>query len=454
MRITKISVTNLFGIFNHEIPLNVGDRITIIHGPNGFGKTILLRMIRGLFNYRYSELHDIPFTELRLDFDDGSYLEVNKSRNNSTSEEDNNKDLTLSFGDSAFKKHNYLLKSKTSKQTELFSENINRFLPQVTKKDFNTWLDVKTNEELSLEEVVNQFGHLLPRQLHQLPTNFSSWFSELNKNISIRFIEAQRLLRRSVEDRRFYNESDVFSIQLNRTDYYTITSVQTYADELAEIIQDKLAEYADLSQSLDRTFPARLVQKTKSELTDETVSNKLSEIEKQRSELIEAGLLGKDDNTDFQVEGEIDEPTKSILSVYIEDVQKKLSVFEDIAKKIQLFQRMIADRFKYKKMAVSKDKGFTFTTHDDNPLAPADLSSGEQHQLVVLYELLFKVEPNSLILIDEPELSLHVAWQVQFLKDLQEITKLGNFDVLLATHSPDIISDRWDLTVELKGPIV
>ena len=70
----------------------------------------------------------------------------------------------------------------------------------------------------------------------------------------------------------------------------------------------------------------------------------------------------------------------------------------------------------------------------------------------MLYELLFKAKPNSLVLIDEPELSLHLGWQVEFLKDLQNIAKLRNFDVLLATHSPEIISDRWDLTVELKGP--
>jgi predicted ATP-binding protein involved in virulence len=57
-----------------------------------------------------------------------------------------------------------------------------------------------------------------------------------------------------------------------------------------------------------------------------------------------------------------------------------------------------------------------------------------------------------LILIDEPELSLHVAWQVQFLKDLARVIKLSSFDVLLATHSPQIIDTRWDLTVELKGP--
>jgi predicted ATP-binding protein involved in virulence len=88
----------------------------------------------------------------------------------------------------------------------------------------------------------------------------------------------------------------------------------------------------------------------------------------------------------------------------------------------------------------------------DRPLPVTSLSSGEQHELVLLYELLFKVNPDSLILIDEPELSLHIAWQQQFLQDLQKITQLASFDVLIATHSPQIIHDRWDLTVELKGP--
>jgi predicted ATP-binding protein involved in virulence len=36
-------------------------------------------------------------------------------------------------------------------------------------------------------------------------------------------------------------------------------------------------------------------------------------------------------------------------------------------------------------------------------------------------------------------------------KLLADITKLTEIDVLIATHSPQIIHDRWDLTVELKG---
>ena len=49
-------------------------------------------------------------------------------------------------------------------------------------------------------------------------------------------------------------------------------------------------------------------------------------------------------------------------------------------------------------------------------------------------------------MIDEPELSMNVVWQRNFLKDLQRIIELRKFDVLIATHSPQIIHDKWDWT--------
>ena len=69
---------------------------------------------------------------------------------------------------------------------------------------------------------------------------------------------------------------------------------------------------------------------------------------------------------------------------------------------------------------------------------------------VLLYELLFKVEPGALVLIDEPEISLHVAWQKEFLKDILSVIAVQRINVILATHSPQIINDRWDLTVDLE----
>ena len=240
-----------------------------------------------------------------------------------------------------------------------------------------------------------------------------------------------------------------------------MSTVSEYSYELATLMQDKFKEYGTISQSLDRTFPMRVVkQQLSSDITDEKLRNQLNELEETRSRLIEVGLLDQDENSEFQIQPQdIDESTKNALSVYVEDVEKKLNVFTEIATKINLLKRIINNKFSYKEINFSKEKGFIFTTlynsslSDSKTLSPTDLSSGEQHELVLLYELLFKVEPNSLVLIDEPELSLHVGWQVEFLKDLQEITKLADLDILIATHSPDIIQDRWDLTVELKGPV-
>jgi len=142
-----------------------------------------------------------------------------------------------------------------------------------------------------------------------------------------------------------------------------------------------------------------------------------------------------------------------VLTVYVEDTEKKLAVLEDLAKRIELLTDAVNRRFAYKRMTISREKGFVFHSLVDGATIPlASLSSGEQHELVLLYELLFQVQPGSLVLIDEPELSLHLVWQRQFLDDLSRMVTLGGYDVLVATHAPAIINDRWDLTVELKGP--
>jgi predicted ATP-binding protein involved in virulence len=139
------------------------------------------------------------------------------------------------------------------------------------------------------------------------------------------------------------------------------------------------------------------------------------------------------------------------LAVYAQDARRKLGVFDDVFAKIDLFKKIVNSRFLHKSIAVGQS-GVGVMTASGSQLDPLLLSSGEQHELVMLYELLFRVSKNSIILIDEPEISLHVVWQDEFLKDLGQMAELSQFHALIATHSPQIIGDRWDLTVELKGP--
>ncbi len=440
MRINKISVTKLFGVFNHPVSLNMEDRITIIHSPNGFGKTALLRLINDFFNSPYSELRTIPFTEFRLDFDDGSHVQITKSMEQTNNNEKKQK-LTFHFNRPGAEAEIFSPDALTHPGVKLdlhLSATEDEVNSVIQLGEQNTVTQLLPQENIAMSFIEN-FANLA-RRLKQEPP----WLSELKSSIDVHFIETQRLLI----------PSSVPEAAVDTKHPSMIPSVSIYSQELAEEIQAKLAEYGALSQSLERTFPARIFNnKAPSNVTEETLRNQLNDIEEKRSHLIEIGLLDKDENPDFQIEQHIDNTTKNILSVYVEDVEKKLMVFKELATKIELFVRIIKQRFLYKNMSISKEKGFTFTTPDGKPLSPTDLSFGEQHELVMLYELLFKVQPNSLVLIDEPEISLHVAWQIEFLKDLRAIIKLANFDVLLATHSPSIIDDRWDLTVGLKGPV-
>ena len=70
---------------------------------------------------------------------------------------------------------------------------------------------------------------------------------------------------------------------------------------------------------------------------------------------------------------------------------------------------------------------------------------------IIFFTLLFRTPPGTLVLIDEPEISLHIHWQRKFLKTVKRIQALNPIDVIIATHSPDIIFDRRDLSVSLRG---
>lgn len=75
------------------------------------------------------------------------------------------------------------------------------------------------------------------------------------------------------------------------------------------------------------------------------------------------------------------------------------------------------------------------------------LSSGEQHFLVLFFELIFNAKNKQLVLIDEPEISLHVSWQVNMVDRLIEISNLNNNKFVLATHSPSILRNHRDCVI-------
>jgi ABC-type lipoprotein export system ATPase subunit len=69
-----------------------------------------------------------------------------------------------------------------------------------------------------------------------------------------------------------------------------------------------------------------------------------------------------------------------------------------------------------------------------------ELSSGEQELITKVFSIYLADIKDSIILVDEPESSLHPKWQARIVQIYQKIADKNNNQIIFATHSPHIVS--------------
>ena len=188
MRIVEISVEGLFGTFNHKIPLHQEERITIIHSPNGFGKTAILRLVDSVFNSSYSALRTIPFKSFIIKFDDKRTLTIEKANPRKNGKSD------INFNLSPHRKglEPFVLKPLKEDEKRFYEfERIARKLPYLERLTPYEWLDMRSNTVLELDDIIIENQEYLPlfnefEKEHRRKT--SDWFEKLKKQISVYFI--------------------------------------------------------------------------------------------------------------------------------------------------------------------------------------------------------------------------------------------------------------------------
>lgn len=105
--------------------------------------------------------------------------------------------------------------------------------------------------------------------------------------------------------------------------------------------------------------------------------------------------------------------------------------------------------FDHKVMNLHVNTGFRFKSSEGLLLDLDQLSSGEQQILLQSYELLINASRDSLVLIDEPETSQHVAWQMDYCEHLQTIARTRHLQCIVATHLPLMFDNDFSLSVDL-----
>ena len=117
---------------------------------------------------------------------------------------------------------------------------------------------------------------------------------------------------------------------------------------------------------------------------------------------------------------------------------KPSQVFDNIRKQINKILKELEISVEFDKVD-EKGKVFFRNKKGENFLID-EISTGEKTLLSKVLYLYLKEIKDSIILIDEPELSLHPSWQNKVLKLYENFAKANNCQIIIATHSPHIIA--------------
>jgi predicted ATPase len=154
----------------------------------------------------------------------------------------------------------------------------------------------------------------------------------------------------------------------------------------------------------------------------------------------------KDDNFDFDKFKDKNNLLKTILLL---ELVKKTVEYKSLSSQnvTNLINKYLYD----KKISIDIKKGLVVkSTRTNNSIPLEFLSSGEKKILTLLLTIVLGYK-DTIYLIDEPELSLSIAWQESIVSDLLINTKNKNIKIIIATQSNHIVND--DL-VEYIVPLI
>jgi len=272
--------------------------------------------------------------------------------------------------------------------------------------------------------------------------------------IPVKFIKSSRL-----------TDYSKYSIRKKKIRDSDISLLCTYCAEIKDRIESLFSIYAEVSEDYECTAMSRFTN-----LPDEVESfhrflhapypimskkdavEELALLEKERKFLRNTGFIKVNQKLPLGPNPrQIKNNPQSLkaITLHVRDCQEKYQLFGLLRQKILLLQEIINSLFLDKTFSINYEHGFEIIRLG-KIIDVEKLSSGEQHQIILYYDLIFNSEPGTLVLIDEPEISIHIEWQREFLRNLKKISKIINCDFIVTTHSPDIVNDKWNLIVQLN----
>ncbi|GAA1797158.1 hypothetical protein GCM10009835_14160 [Planosporangium flavigriseum] len=395
----------------------------MIAGPNGVGKTHILRLIKAMLAGDLATISEINFDSTEVEFGDGTHLIVER-----VIQGDNGLMLRVEAKGP---------KGGQIGQAELPDPSSMDDLPLPFRRlPDGRFLDVRTGRIHNADYMRRRYGvpsrYVPPFVMEAVP-----WLARLLEGRQTIFIDTKRL---DTPPQAGASESANANVPASRIDEY----IEQVRIQVNEARRASLLE----SQSADQSFASRVLQGARTTVRKDELKRRYDEIAERNAELYRNGLSSNSVAVQFPASG-VNPTERRVLAVFLEDWEKKIAPLLPVNEKLKTLRRIINEKFIGKTLELDKSGGLSFKTDDGEDIPVRFLSSGEQHILALFTMLLFSASRDSVVLIDEPEISLHAAWKHAFLNDITDVARIADLQVIMATHSSGIINGQWDLVQEL-----
>lgn len=463
VRINRIQVTNLFGRTNYDINLEDKDPIGILTAPNGAGKTTIMKLLDFLLNSAIQghtglgEIFTVPFDEFRCVLSDGKTILIHRLEAKGEIKE------------------NYAVRAAQSRcfisdlgDPSIDDENLKlREFLNVEKPDLEVSLldeNLKEIKRISCENLLEKI--LAPRvfpkddkYIADIQEKLSDDLLEIHSltyDISVDFIKSDRIESKDKGKRMFVHGYSGTSRFGGTSGFLELTG-DPFVDACLYIsakMKEAHSLYSDQMIRVNGWMIERLVN-------DDWVESKpdikefrelLSTYNTNAETIRGMGLNMPSEDVLKELDlSKIYEDKGDFLWSYLVYSSNARKPFVEIYRELKLFKDIFDERnaVTRKRIEFSEEKGIAVYS-GNKEIHLHQLSSGEKHDFIMWYRLIFDTKPGSLVLIDEPEISLHIDWQETFIDTLMEICEMNELQAIVATHSPSIVGSHYDLIVD-KG---
>ena len=335
MVIKYLRINQLFGRYNHSIKFS--DGVNIIIGDNGVGKTVCLKILSSIFNGDFGYLLKLEFKDIVISFGKEIWT-ISKKEIQESNEVFLFDDIASSI------KYNLTVESTLHKDHTISEDDVRVDVPSFFDRiSDNEWFDRRRGVYVDEKDLFNWYN--IRTEIRGLPL----WIRRRVKSFSVRIIDTQRIYR---------NENNGRRSEIGRT-------ISKYVKDISIVINEEQNKASMIASQLDRSFPSRLIDvlSAHNSITANEILLKLVEVDEMNRSLHMVGLTEYKKDSILKSLQKIDTPILTVLSLYADDMKKKLEAFNSIQGKLQLFLSIINSHFTNKKCVLNKKSEFCFETY-------------------------------------------------------------------------------------------